>query len=115
RRARRWRSRTSIYAGISLRESESIRRAHLSRRPPYGTAAACRPKGARTVRAHLVGRRTRRDRRSPYGNRAIRRWTASHSPILVRGHDGPRARLIDGSPLLSFARRVEARSDHLFD
>ena len=72
RHARRRRSRPSVHARLSLREGESLRRAHVSPRPAAVSAAPRRAKGQRTVRADLVGRGARRDRRAAERDRASR-------------------------------------------
>ena len=89
RHSRRRRSRASVHAGLSLREGQSLPRAHVSRRAAHAPAASRRAKRRGTLRAHHAG--TKRSTRSPRGSaqsRALPTDRRRSCPIRTRARWG---------------------------
>ena len=113
--SRRRRPGSPLHSRISLRESESLRRAHVSHGSPDASTPAHRQERRGTLRAHHLGRGARRGRGAARRHRPLRRRPAVDSPLLVlryaRAHPGRH----DGSSLFPSPRRIDARSHDLLD
>ena len=113
---RRRRSGPPIHARLSLREGESVRRAHLSHDRLRTPLRRVGPKGSGQLRADLVGRRARRDRRR--GCTRSRESSDGPQAILPYSYAGTMG-LLQGSSMdrrfFHAARRVAARPHDLLD
>ena len=113
--ARGRRSRAPFHAGISLRQGESLRGAHVSRGSTHDADAPRRSEGHRPVPSGELGRGARRDRHAARRHRAFGRWRAGNPSVFLRRHHGHGPGRSDGPSLLPPARRVKAGSHDLLD
>ena len=112
----RRRSRPSDDARRAVHQGRALSRAHLFRRARAASAAPGRAPRAKASFERIswdealdtIASRFRRNRR-------LARRPAGDSPLQLRRHDGTAAIRLDGSALLSQARRVAARSHDLRD
>ena len=109
----RGRSVASDDARHALHQGCALPRPHLFGSARPASVAARRAQGRRKVRAHQLGRGTDHHRRALQGHRGVGRRTAGDPAVQLRGHHGPAAIRLDGSALLSQARRIAARSHDL--
>ena len=107
------RAGSSDHRRHAVHEGRALSRPDIFARPVALSDAQGRRKGRRPLRAHLVGRGARRDRRSLCGDRRFGGRTAGDPAVQLCGHDGAAAGLVDGSPFLPSSRRVAARSHDL--
>ena len=113
--ARGGRSGASLHERFSVREGQPVCRTDVPSRPVALPDASRRRERTRPVRAHHVGRGARRDRGTIERDPRLGARTSSDPAVLIRRHDGLGAGELHRPPILSYARRVEARSYDLLD
>ena len=109
----RRRSVASDNARHALHKGCAVPRPHLFGPARSPSIATHRSQGRRQVRAHQLGRGINRHRHALQGDRCVGRWTTGDPAVQLRGHHGLAAIRVDGSTLLSQARRIAARSHDL--